>query len=137
MGGAAEFSIGGHSGSFAGFSGTRDVTQNAATGTALPPVAPPAEHNSIVPDIPENELRQNDAENNLLEHIYSQIRDSHPIGENGSNDIEGRVRLFSEQEPCESCNPTIRAFQQMYPNVIIEVYYVLPYPPVRRDRPTL
>jgi hypothetical protein len=137
MGGALDFTVGAQAGTFAGFSGTADVSRNAAAGTQLPPIAPPSQNNSIVPDISEDEIRRNDAENNLLEHLHSQLSDRYPLDENNQNQVSGRVRLFSEQEPCQSCNPTIRAFQRMYPNIEIEVYYILPYPPLRRDRPTL
>ncbi|MFE5479052.1 toxin glutamine deamidase domain-containing protein [Nocardia sp. NPDC056541] len=137
MGGALDFTVGEQTGTFAGFSGTADVSRNAAVGTQLPPIAPPSQNNSIVPDISEDEIRRNDAENNLLEHLHSQLSDRYPLDENNQNQVSGRVRLFSEQEPCQSCNPTIRAFQRMYPNIEIEVYYILPYPPLRRDRPTL
>ncbi|MFG2446168.1 toxin glutamine deamidase domain-containing protein [Nocardia fluminea] len=137
MGGALDFTVGEHAGTFAGFSGTADVSRNAAAGTQLPPIAPPSQNNSIVPDISEDEIRRNDAENNMLEHLYSQLSEQYPLDTNNQNRVSGRVRLFSEQEPCQSCNPTIREFQRMYPNIEIEVYYVLPYPPIRRDRPTL
>ncbi|MFD6391575.1 toxin glutamine deamidase domain-containing protein [Nocardia sp. NPDC060259] len=137
MGGALDFTIGDQAGTFTGFSGTSDVSRNAPAGTPLPPIAPPSQRNSIVPDLSEDEIRRNDAENNMLEHLYSQIREQYPLDENNQNHTPGRVRLFSEQEPCQSCNPTIREFQRMYPNIEIEVYYALPYPPVRRDRLTL
>ena len=137
MGGALEFRIGDLSGAFAGFSGTRDVTRNVASGETAPPTAPPSTLNRIVPDIPDDDLRENDAENNMLEHLLRDIQEEYPPDNNGINRINGHVRLFSEQQPCNSCEPTIRAFQDMYPGLQVDVYYTLPYPPVRRDRPTL
>jgi len=138
MGGALEYSVGSLSGAFAGFSGESRVEENAPRGTSLPEVAPPARNNAIVPNpIPELGFRPNDAETNLLEHLFDRIRNQYPLDESNSNPVSGRVRLFSEHQPCTSCDPTIRTFMAMYPNVQVDVYYVLPYPPIRRDRPTL
>ncbi|WP_411550493.1 deaminase domain-containing protein [Nocardia jinanensis] len=138
MGGALQFDIEGISGEFAGFSGRNDVSRNYPSGVDGPPVAPPCSSNVIVPDpAPPRGFRANDAENNMLEHLVSQLSTEFPVGPDGTNPVQGRVRMLSEQEPCESCNPTIRQFQRMYPNLEVEVSYVLPYPPVQRNRPTL
>ncbi|MEV3961650.1 toxin glutamine deamidase domain-containing protein [Nocardia sp. NPDC050193] len=138
MGGALQFEIGDITGAFAGFSGERDVTANVPRGVEVPPVAPPAEGNAIVPSVaPEGGLRSNDAENNMLEHLHSLIQQSIGSGSVRAEDIRGNVRLFSEQQPCPSCSRTIGRFREIYRGITIEVFYVTPYPPVRRDRPTL
>ncbi|WP_281906700.1 toxin glutamine deamidase domain-containing protein [Nocardia cyriacigeorgica] len=138
MGGAIEFNIGDRNGIFAGFSGESNVATNAPVGTKLPPIAPPATTNAVVPaPPPERGFKSNDAENNLLEHLHSLLQESYPLGSDGTSSVFGRMTLFSEQTPCDSCGPTIERFQQMYPNVEIDVVFVTPYPPVARNRPTL
>ncbi|WP_367947000.1 deaminase domain-containing protein [Nocardia donostiensis] len=111
---------------------------NAPRGTELPSIAPPSTGNAIVPaHEPPQGLRQNDAENNMLEHLHRQIEETYPAGPDGINRVTGHVRLFVEQTPCPSCSDTIDTFRRMYPDLQIEVFYVTSYPPVRKDRPTL
>ncbi|RDI51715.1 putative deaminase of polymorphic toxin system [Nocardia mexicana] len=138
MGGALEYSVGELSGSFAGFSGQADIETRAGNRSDLPEIAPPTQTNSIMPDpAPPNGFRPNDAENNMLEHLHRELQEAYPLGPDGTSPASGRVTLFSEQTPCDSCLPTIKAFQRMYPNLEIDVLFVTPYPPVRKDRPTL
>ncbi len=138
MGGAVDFHIGGQNGTFAGFSGAQNVTRSTPKGMELPDVAPPAASNSIVPNpLPAAGFRGNDAENNMLEHLVDRIRSIYPDSDSNPNQVTGRVTLFSEQTPCHSCDPTIRAFMDKYPNLEVDVYFVTDYPPVSRTRPTL
>ncbi|MET9488645.1 deaminase domain-containing protein [Nocardia sp. NPDC006630] len=138
MGGALEYNIAGESGAFAGFSGQRDVAGNAPSDADVPPIATPVQDNQIVPgDLPSERFRPNDAENNMLEHLIRTVLQDYPLDSKGVSSASGRILLFSEQSPCDSCDSVIKRFGRMYPGIEIEVAYVAPYPPVLRDRPTL
>ncbi|MFD3702363.1 putative T7SS-secreted protein [Nocardia sp. NPDC058658] len=138
MGGAVEYMLGGRTGSFAGFSGQADVTRNAPRGSQLPEVAPPTRSNSVVPDpTPPRGFRPNDAENNMIEHLINKIRAEFPDSDNNPDQVTGRVTVFSEQRPCESCGPMLSEFINKYRHLEVEVYFVTDYPPVAKGRPTL
>ncbi|MFI1915052.1 toxin glutamine deamidase domain-containing protein [Nocardia sp. NPDC020380] len=138
MGGALEFHIGGESGAFAGFSGQKNVAANAPRGSQVPPIAPPVQENRLTPDgLPSSSFRSNDAENNMLEHLIDTVLRDHPLNSEGVSTASGKILLFSEQSPCDSCAAVIDKFHRMYPGIGLEVVYVTPYPPVVKDRPTL
>lgn len=43
--------------------------------------------------------------------------------------IEGKLYLYSERNPCESCLGVIKQFQQRFPNLEITLFWDHPYPP--------
>ncbi|MEV0252272.1 deaminase domain-containing protein [Nocardia sp. NPDC050712] len=139
MGGAVAFEIGKLSGEFVGFSGAEDAGRSIpqAKRAQVPEIAPPAANNSVIPNLPPSLIRSNDAENNMLEHLFKKLQQLYPLGADRTNPVSGRMTLFSEQTPCDSCTPTIEQFQRMYPNVHIDVLFVTDYPPVQKNRPTL
>ena len=43
---------------------------------------------------------------------------------------QGRLYLYTEREPCESCNDVLKQFHDKYPNIKAETFWDYPYPPV-------
>ena len=60
-------------------------------------------------------LRDVDAEYKILSDIQSKL------GNNYS--ASGKITLYTELEPCPSCQSVIKQFKKMYPNIDIEVIY--------------
>ena len=45
-------------------------------------------------------------------------------------DVEGKLYLYTERHPCESCNGVIEQFKEKFPNIEISaVFWDHPYPP--------
>ena len=43
----------------------------------------------------------------------------------------GKLYLYTERKPCESCTYVLQQFQNKYPNLeIAEIFWDYPYPPV-------
>jgi The BURPS668_1122 family of deaminases len=44
---------------------------------------------------------------------------------------KGKLYLYTEREPCESCNYVLQQFKNKYPLIeIAEIWWDYPYPPV-------
>lgn len=43
--------------------------------------------------------------------------------------LEGNLYLYTELQPCESCNYVLRQFKEKFPNIRVEVFWDYPYPP--------
>jgi hypothetical protein len=49
----------------------------------------------------------------------------------GYRDVEGKLYLYTERHPYESCNGVIEQFKEKFPNIEISaVFWDHPYPPV-------
>ena len=59
--------------------------------------------------------RDVDTEYKILSDIQSKL------GDNPS--ASGKIKLYTELEPCPSCQGIIEQFKEMYPNIDIEVIY--------------
>lgn len=44
--------------------------------------------------------------------------------------IKGKLYLYSERNPCESCQGVLKQFQQKFPYLEITVFWDHPYPPL-------
>jgi filamentous hemagglutinin len=42
--------------------------------------------------------------------------------------VEGRLYLYTELQPCESCNSVLRQFEEKFPRIKIQVFWDYPYP---------
>lgn len=71
-------------------------------------------------DINDGPLRENDTEYKLLEKVSKCIRDK---------DEHSLIRMYTDLEPCLSCDYVIIQFTKRYPNITIEVYYKDEYKP--------
>lgn len=46
------------------------------------------------------------------------------------SEVEGKLYLYTERKPCESCIGVLKQFKNKYPMIeIIEVFWDHPYPP--------
>ncbi|MBW4486082.1 MAG: hypothetical protein KME14_26465 [Tildeniella torsiva UHER 1998/13D] len=43
-------------------------------------------------------------------------------------EVEGSLYLYSELQPCESCNDVLRQFNEKFPNISTEIFWDHPYP---------
>jgi The BURPS668_1122 family of deaminases len=43
--------------------------------------------------------------------------------------VEGELYLYTERQPCESCNNVLRQFEEKFPNIKITVFWDYPYSP--------
>lgn len=59
--------------------------------------------------------RDVDTEYKMLSDIQSRLGDNY--------NASGTIKLYTELEPCPSCQSVIEQFKQMYPNIDVEVVY--------------
>ena len=65
-----------------------------------------------------------DAEYKVLSAIADAIEISY------DPEVEGKLYLYTERKPCESCNHVLEQFKEKFPNIeISEVFWDYPYPP--------
>ena len=70
-------------------------------------------------------LMDTDAEYKALAAIADTLEISY------DRDVEGKLYLYTERHPCESCNGVIEQFKGKFPNIEISaVFWDHPYPPV-------
>ena len=62
-------------------------------------------------------LRDIDAEYKILSDIQKELGDNYTAS--------GHIKLYTELEPCISCQRMIEQFKQMYPNIDIEIIYLI------------
>lgn len=43
--------------------------------------------------------------------------------------VEGNLYLYTEFQPCESCNDILTQFKQKFPGIETDVFWDYPYPP--------
>ncbi|NEQ95717.1 MAG: hypothetical protein F6K30_03135 [Cyanothece sp. SIO2G6] len=67
-------------------------------------------------------LMDTDAEYKVLSEIAKTLEMSYGCA------VEGSLYLYSELQPCESCNGILEQFQEKFPNVNISIFWDLPYP---------
>jgi len=67
-------------------------------------------------------LMNTDAEYKVLSAIAETLERSYDL------EIEGSLYLYTELQPCESCNDVLRQFQEKFPNISIDVFWDYPYP---------
>ncbi|MBD5550613.1 MAG: hypothetical protein HDQ96_05470 [Lachnospiraceae bacterium] len=60
-------------------------------------------------------LRDVDTEYKILSDIQSKLGDNYSAS--------GKIKLYTELEPCPSCQSIIKQFKEMYPNIDVEVIY--------------
>jgi hypothetical protein len=68
-------------------------------------------------------LMDTDAEYKLLSAIAETLEIVYNI------DVEGSLYLYTELQPCESCQNILYQFQQKFPNLRLKVFWDYPYPP--------
>jgi RHS repeat-associated core domain len=68
---------------------------------------------NFMPQVVGNHLRATDSEIKLLEVVANRYIDN--------PSIKGKIYLFSERSPCQSCEEVIRKFKKMFPNIEVRV----------------
>lgn len=68
--------------------------------------------NSIGKLIPRN----GDTEHKIINDLANQLGEPNP-------NITGKIKLFTENDTCASCNKNIRDFKKDYPGIIIEIIH--------------
>lgn len=102
----AEFEISGDTGELIAISG-----RSTRPGT----VGLPQQPLFVTYEVPPGHSRAYDSEYKLLEELafrYAQ-----------TPEIEGKINLFTERSPCDSCTNVIEQFRRQFPNIILTVNY--------------
>ncbi len=68
-------------------------------------------------------LMDTDAEYKVLSEIANTLEMFYDL------QVEGKLYLYTEFQPCESCNSVLRQFEEKFPNIKINVFWDYPYPP--------
>lgn len=90
---------------------------------AQPPL-PKSEGGQFEPSIDSRTGRSmnTDAEYKVLSVIAETIEMAY------DREVEGSLYLYSELQPCESCNDVLRQFSEKFPNISTEIFWDHPYP---------
>ena len=68
--------------------------------------------------------RPSDTEASLLEYVHDQLQsymNAHSVATPA--DLRGRMTVYTELTPCDSCQNIIRQFKEEYPNIELNVYF--------------
>ncbi|MEG4501881.1 deaminase domain-containing protein [Microcoleus sp. F10-C6] len=68
-------------------------------------------------------IMSTDAEYKVLSQIADTLEMFYDL------EVEGQLYLYTELQPCESCNSILRQFEEKFPHIKIEVFWDYPYPP--------
>ena len=98
-----------------------------ATSRAKSPVSipqPKSEGGQFEPiiDSYSNRLMDTDAEYKALSAIADTLDMSYDFL------LEGVLYLYTERQPCESCQGVVKQFKEKYPNIKIKIFWDYPYP---------
>ena len=66
-----------------------------------------------------------DAEYKVLSEIARILEVYYP------NNLNGKLYLYTEFKPCESCEGILKQFQEKFLNISIKVFWALPYPRIQ------
>jgi len=66
-------------------------------------------------------LMDTDAEYKVLSEIADTLEMFYDL------QVEGRLYLYTELQPCESCNSVLRQFEEKFPHIKIQVFWDYPY----------
>lgn len=70
-------------------------------------------------------LMDTDSEYKVLSEIAETLEKSYNIH------VQGNIYLYTERQPCQSCEGVIKQFQDKFANLNLEVFWDYPYPPVQ------
>jgi hypothetical protein len=68
-------------------------------------------------------IMDTDAEYKVLTIIAKTLEDIYELT------ISGNLYLYTELQPCESCKSIINQFEDKFPNITVQLFWELPYPP--------
>ncbi|MFM6579439.1 MAG: deaminase domain-containing protein, partial [Dolichospermum sp.] len=70
-------------------------------------------------------IMDTDAEYKVLSAIAETLEF---IYNNDNKSVRGKLYLYTERKPCESCQGVINQFEQRFPEVTINISWTHPYP---------
>jgi hypothetical protein len=73
----------------------------------------------------ESRLMDTDAEYKVLSEIASTLEVYY------ANNLNGRLYLYTEFKPCQSCECILNQFQEKFLNINIKIFWDLPYPRIK------
>jgi filamentous hemagglutinin len=68
-------------------------------------------------------IMDTDAEYKVLSAIADVLQTHYNRG------VQGKLYLYTERKPCESCQQVLQQFNQKFPNIEVELEWSHPYPP--------
>ncbi|NEP59110.1 MAG: hypothetical protein F6K31_19145 [Symploca sp. SIO2G7] len=68
-------------------------------------------------------LMDTDAEYKVLSEIADTLEMFYDL------QVEGELYLYTELQPCESCDSILRQFEEKFSNISVHVFWDYPYPP--------
>ncbi len=100
------------------------ATSRGGRKSPIPKPQPKSGGGSFEPSIDSRtgRLMDTDAEYKVLTEIAETLEMSYDPR------IKGRIYLYSELQPCESCDGVLEQFKEKFPNIDIDVFWDIPYP---------
>ncbi|WP_414530002.1 deaminase domain-containing protein [Nodularia chucula] len=100
------------------------ATSRGGNKSPIPQPKPKSEGGQFEPTVDSrtHRLMDTDAEYKVLSTIADQLEILYDL------QVEGNLYLYTELQPCESCENIIKQFQMKFPNIKIEVFWDYPYP---------
>lgn len=68
-------------------------------------------------------IMDTDAEYKVLSALAETLENAYDLK------VQGTLYLYTELQPCESCQSVINQFKAKFPNISIELFWDYPYPP--------
>lgn len=103
------------------------ATSRGGRKSPIPIPTPKSEGGQFEPSVDSrtrpNKLMDTDAEYKVLSEIADTLEIFYDL------QVEGNLYLYTELQPCESCNSVLRQFEEKFPHIKIEVFWDYPYPP--------
>lgn len=101
------------------------ATSKGGRKSPIPKPKPKSEGGQFEPatDSRTQRLMDTDAEYKVLSEIADSLEMFYDL------QVEGNLYLYTELQPCESCNSVLKQFEEKFPHIKIEVFWDYPYPP--------
>lgn len=100
------------------------ATSKGGSKSPIPRPLPKSEGGQFEPSVDSRTCRlmDTDAEYKVLAAIAETLELFY------DREVKGNLYLYSELQPCESCNNVLRQFNEKFPNINIDVFWDYPYP---------
>uniref|UniRef100_B8HLN7 CMP/dCMP deaminase zinc-binding n=1 Tax=Cyanothece sp. (strain PCC 7425 / ATCC 29141) TaxID=395961 RepID=B8HLN7_CYAP4 len=100
------------------------ATSRGGCKSPIPKPKPKSEGGQFEPSVDSrtNRMMDTDAEYKVLSEIAEILEKSY------DPEVEGDLYLYSELQPCQSCQCVIEQFKAKFPNIKIHLFSDLPYP---------
>jgi len=103
------------------------ATSKASREPLAPKPSPKSQGGQFEPttDTYSNRVMDTDAEYKVLSEIATTLDACYP------NNLNGKLYLYTELKPCQSCEGILNQFQEKFLNISIEIFWDLPYPRIK------